>query len=485
MFPTARMRRAETYAQWREAALAHDETTGKARWRQVDHSRRYDYRTIRFRLEELREVREAGDMRGLRFYLKEGMHGNMGGMGHPALYREAAFGTKDLITAYIRELREAVEQVAAIPASEMSDQEKLELFERASDCYGRTALMYSGAGSLGPFHLGVTRALLGEGLLPDVLSGASAGSFVAAMVGTHPEDELRELLLDEDLAGLFRMHQQSGEPGDRLTVEDVESMVAGLIPDLTFEEALEHTGRRINISVSPSKLHQQARLLNAVTSPNVCIREAVMASCAIPGIFPAVTLAAKDSKGRRKPYIRSRTWVDGSVTDDQPSGRLARLYGVNHFISSQANPLILWTLRDTAWRDSLGGRLWDVYQSASKEWFKATYPYAIRATKNFYPLNAMTRLGYSVATQDYRADINLLPRQRFWSPSKLLSVLSDEETLGLVREGERVTWPEIERIRNCTEISRTVDRVVTELRASSRTGGGRKSPKKRAKKKVA
>ena len=51
--------------------------------------------------------------------------------------------------------------------------------------------MLSGAGALGPFHLGVTKALLEQDLLPDVISGSSAGSFVAAVIGTHDEATLR------------------------------------------------------------------------------------------------------------------------------------------------------------------------------------------------------------------------------------------------------------------------------------------------------
>ena len=94
---------------------------------------------------------------------------------------------------------------------------------------------------------------------------------------------------------------------------------------MTFGEAFEHTGRKINISVSPSEVHQSSRLLNAVTSPNVCIREAVMASCAVPGVFPAVTLMAKNARGERLPYVASRKWVDGSIADDLPAKRLARL----------------------------------------------------------------------------------------------------------------------------------------------------------------
>ncbi len=75
----------------------------------------------------------------------------------------------------------------------------------------------------------------------------------------------------------------------------------------------------------------------------------------------------------------------------------------------------------------------------------------------------MTRMFYSVATQDYIADINILPRRRFWDPRKLLSVLAEHEVQALIAEGEAATWPRIEMIRNCTKISRTLDAILARL----------------------
>ena len=244
---------------------------------------------------------------------------------------------------------------------------------------------------------------------------------------------------------------------------DLQAAIEAQLPDMTFEEAFQHTGRKINISVSPSEVHQSSRLLNAVTSPNVCIREAVMASCAVPGVFPAVTLMAKNARGDRLPYVASRKWVDGSIADDLPAKRLARLYGVNHFITSQTNPMVLWALRDSAGDDNLTSRLIDVYQTATKEWLKATYPFAMTLVKRAYPLNVYVRMAYSVVMQDYTADINIIPKQRLWDPSKLLSVLSADETRRLISEGEASTWPKIEMIRNCTLIGRTLDRILEAL----------------------
>jgi len=455
-----------SYETWRAAAMAHDVRSGADKWKRDDRSRRYDYQVIRRRYDEIRAVKATGDPLALLYYLSEGIHGNTGGMGRPAVYARAKFGTKDLITNYIAELADAIAQAGGVDETLMSAREKLSLFRRMSLCFGRSALMLSGAGALGPFHVGVTKALLEQGLLPDVISGSSAGSFVAAVIGTHDEATLRAALQPNQIAQTFgEMTTSTATLGGRRQIGrgDLQAAIEAAVPDLTFEEAFQLTGRKINISVSPSEVHQSSRLLNAVTSPNVCIREAVMASCAIPGVFPAVTLMAKSARGERLPYVASRKWVDGSIADDLPAKRLARIYGVNHFITSQTNPVVLWAIRDSNSDDSLVSKLLDVYQSATKEWLKATYPFAMALVKRTYPLNVYVRMAYSVVMQDYTADINIIPRQRLWDPAKLLSVMSPAETQKLIGEGEAATWPKIEMIRNCTLIGRTIDGLINEF----------------------
>jgi len=466
-----KMSEARTYEEWKAAALAHDERSGAAQWRRIDESRRYDYKVIRRRIEEVRRVKASGDPHQVLYYLNEGIHGNMGGMGSAKLYKKAKFGTKDLITAYIGELAGALDLVADVGDDVIPLPEKLEFFRRASHCFGRTALMLSGGGALGPFHIGVIKALVEQGLLPNVISGSSAGSLMAAIVGTRTEAGLRAVFEAREVANTFEEIGESNlemlKGNRRIGVDHLRAFIERQIPDLTFQEAFELSGRRINITVSPRELHQQSRLLNAVTSPNVFIREAVLASCAVPGVYPPVTLAAKNRLGQRQPYVPSRQWVDGSLTDDLPAKRLSRLYGVNHFMTSQTNPLAIWALRDTQSQDNLFAKLWEINQNASREWFKATYPLAMEFTKNVYPLNLATRMLYSLTTQDYTADINILPRRRLWDPRKLLSVLSEDEVRFLIAEGEAATWPRLEMIRNCTQISRTLDAILERIEVRS------------------
>ena len=63
--------------------------------------------------------------------------------------------------------------------------------------------MLSGGAALGFYHVGVVKALLNNGLLPRVLSGASAGSIVCAMVGTRTDEECTRIApgLHQECAG--------------------------------------------------------------------------------------------------------------------------------------------------------------------------------------------------------------------------------------------------------------------------------------------
>ncbi len=470
-----------TYAEWKAWAQEEDRRSGADLWRLEEQSDLYDHRVIRRRFDELCEVRASGDPIRLVYYFNEGIHGNMGGMGNPALYTRAHLGTKELVSRYVAEIVAALEDVAAADERVLPLKEKAALFRRSSHCFGRSALMLSGAGSLGAFHLGVVKVLSEHDILPRVISGASAGAVVAGVVGTHSAEQLPELLTHEGIADHFEALSAppySGRRRLRLRVEHLHELVESAIPDMTFGEALEETGRDINIAVAPASLHQRARLLNASTAHNAFIREAVLASCAIPGVFPPVTLAARDASGRRKPYVPSRQWVDGSITDDQPARRLARLYGVNHFITSQANPIALWVERDPHARSGLLGRLTGVASSASREGLRTIYPFAMEGVRNLYPLNTWLRLWFSVITQDYTADVNIRLSKRIVDPSIVLARLSREESEALIREGERATWPRVEMIRSCTAVSRCIDRLREEI--EQRLADGAEAPTRRA-----
>ncbi|HBT56456.1 MAG TPA: DUF3336 domain-containing protein, partial [Pseudomonas sp.] len=151
------------------------------------------------RLDVLRDLRFRKDYHQLLFVLNEGVHGNLGGMGKPSLYNKARLGTKNLITRYIDELCGALNDLNEVDDKIISLAEKQDFFLRASHCNGRTALMLSGGAVLGFFHAGVLKALFDQGLLPEIISGSSAGSILAATACTHVDEELRERLSLDNL----------------------------------------------------------------------------------------------------------------------------------------------------------------------------------------------------------------------------------------------------------------------------------------------
>jgi len=459
---------AETYDEWKAAAIAHDKKSGVERWVKADESKHFDYTSIRRRLRRLRRLKGKKDYAGVLFALNEGLHGNIDGMGSSALYGKAKFSTKKLVVDYVDEVTDALELLASSEAKGIPLNERLDFFRRAQHCYGCSTLMMSGAGSLLYFHIGVVKALWFEGVLPDILSGSSGGAIVGSLVSTHSDKDIEKILEPENLAdeierdqGLFSRFE-AFKPSVA-SVEDVQDALNRLIPDITFQEAFESTGRHLNVSIAAAEKHQTSRLLNSITTPNVYIREAVMASAAVPGFYPPVALAAKNDQGKKQPYLPSRRWVDGSLSDDLPAKRLARIYGVNHFIVSQVNPHIFPFATGTKRKMDLPTTVKLAAGRTAREWINAC-AFLLEKPLAWNPtISRLTNVGLSIMNQDYFGDINILPDTRLINPLRLLAHRSIEEVIELIEMGEKVTWPKIEMIRVQTKISKKLDRILDDL----------------------
>jgi NTE family protein len=459
------MDEATCYEEWREAAMEHDDASGASRWKEMDRSRRYDFVSIRERLDHLRTLRATKDDRGLLFALNEGIHGNMGGMGKTELYGKAKFGTKHLIEDYVEEIAQALDHLADPAVDSITFEEKLDFFQRASHCFGRSALMMSGSGTLLYFHLGVAKALWQEQLLPDVISGSSGGSLIGSIICSRSNEELDDIFDPELLA---TRHEPSGFidrfmsifKSERITLDDIWGALEEFVPDLTFQESFELTGRHMNVSVAPAENHQKSRLLNADTSPNVFMREAVLASTAIPGFFPSVVLMAKNDRGERQAYHSSRKWVDGSISEDLPAKRLARLYGVNHYIVSQTNPYVIPFIDTTKRKTDTVSELKYATIDTARTWINAGAAIFEKPLSWIPEVERLANSALSVINQSYVGDITISPLKKIHNPLRALSRRSREEVEELIDEGQRATWPRIERIRIQTRISRTLDPIL-------------------------
>ena len=462
-----KLSKAENYQQWCDAAIALDQRSGAQQWKHREKSRLYDYASIRRRLDALQTMRRANDNAGLLFTLNEGIHGNLGGMGSAGLYQKPKFGTKQLIVDYVEEVNSALEHLAKPRLRGVSIEEKLDFFDRAKLCFGQTALIFSGSGTFLFFHVGVLKALWEQNLLPTVLSGSSGGALVAAVAGTRKPSEMGEMFepefleFEEDIQAIVKNLSFSKKRSVRK--QDLFKIIERIIPDLTFAEAYKISGLQINISIAPHERHQRSRLLNAITSPNVMLREAVLASCCIPGVFPPVSLAAKNVKGERVPYLPSRKWVDGSISDDVPMKRLSRLYSANHFIVSQTNPLALPFINAEKDNPGLVSTVSRTAVRTFNEWGMAATNFLQKPLADDSYLRRWMSSYLSLVSQTYTGDINILPSKRYLSPTKMLAARSLEEVHELIGDGERMTWPMLERIRIQTKISRTLCRLKSEL----------------------
>jgi TAG lipase / steryl ester hydrolase / phospholipase A2 / LPA acyltransferase len=460
------MRNAQDYKTWREAAAELDHREGLDEWKADDSSDDYDWRLIRARLRQLRKHRADGDVVALVHSLRQGLHWNIGNLGNPHLYAGCRVGTKDLVNDYVNEVVAVLEYLCENDFPDLPHAEKVRFFNEVALSFGRSALLLSGGATLGLFHVGVVKALVLEDLMPTVISGSSAGSVVAGAVGSRTPEELEELLDPENAYYHFWRPLKLTQMISRGSIMDpvqVRKAISKNIRDMTFEEAYRVSGKAINITVSPAGTNQSPRLVNYLTFPYLYVREAVMASCAVPFLFPPVMLMTKDEQGQRVPFMPLLKWNDGSLKSDLPVLRLRRLHNVNHFIVSQTNPHVIPFMARSA--PGGGGLL-----ASSREFVVST---ALNQSKSIInllranlpvvrlqrPLEAMA----AILDQEYRGNVNILPRNSLWRFMRVTANPKLEDVKRFILEGERATWAHMSQVRNQIAISQTLDRCVERL----------------------
>ncbi|MFP4475376.1 MAG: patatin-like phospholipase family protein [Desulfatibacillaceae bacterium] len=459
------LEKARTYRKWLETAGELDHLTGADQWREKGDSPFINTSLLRRHTEQMREYVDAANVYRLVDLLHESIRRNQVDVANPLLYTRSMCGTLKVVENYLDQVVASIDFLCDNDFALLPHDKKVRLFQQAAKNFGRSALMLSGGATFGLFHLGVVKGLLKRDLLPRVISGSSMGAIIAAGTCCRTEDELWEVM--SDLGSLDRYALKVLTPREicsHKALLDQHRLLRHIqrnVPDLTFAEAFERSGRILNISVSPTRVGMKPRVLNYITAPNVLVTHAALASSCIPFVYPPAVLFAKDRGGNQYPYMQGERWVDGSIRDDIPRLRMARHHNVNHTVVSQTNPHILPFIRFTSSQGALPFAVGFVGAVVQTEILQILREAQRRIRKSTWQHLANQMAG--IVGQHYAGDINLHPS---FSPMLYARVMSNptQKELGwFVLQGEREVWPKVAMINNQTRISRALEACLEKL----------------------
>lgn len=183
----------------------------------------------------------------------------------------------------------------------------------------KLALVLGGGGLKGFAHIGVLKAFEERGISPTVVAGTSIGSLIAAAyAGGMPIAEMVARAKALTKHDLFRINHVGMVTKRMLSpslylARPLQALIDDIVPAGTFREL----PRRL--LVNTVDLERAALVLWGLPGlEDVSVREAVYASCALPGFFPP---------GK----IGGRTCADGGIADNVPA--LAASHGMDAVVA--------------------------------------------------------------------------------------------------------------------------------------------------------
>ena len=181
---------------------------------------------------------------------------------------------------------------------------------------GKTAFVFAGGGSLGAIQVGMLRVLLSCGVRPDLVVGASVGAMNASYFAGAP-DAAGVAALERIWSGLrrsdifpFTLANALGlisHPGNVVDPGGLRRVIETNLPYAKLEDA--------QIPLHIMATSQQGLAIRLSNGPAV---EAILASTAIPGVFPPVRIGGDDL-------------MDGAIAANTPV-RLAAELGASRII---------------------------------------------------------------------------------------------------------------------------------------------------------
>src|SRR5687768_868619 len=171
----------------------------------------------------------------------------------------------------------------------------------------KIALVLGGGGMKGFAHIGVLKALEEHGIRPSVFAGTSIGAMLAAAsVCGMTADELAaraEALKRKDLFRInhFGMLMDRMKSRSIYLEEPLRELTAAVVQEGTFDEL------NFPLLVNTVDLERGTQVVWGLPGlRDVPVRDAIYASCALPGFFPPG-------------QVDGRWCVDGGVIDNMPA----------------------------------------------------------------------------------------------------------------------------------------------------------------------
>lgn len=431
----------------------------------------YDRNLLQDKIMHLRRVREsarggAGALEQM-YAIRTDLVRNLGNMANSALSEHFPI-VPGPIREYIDEVRLHLEQITYSPNVSLRD--KSAFLRETRHAFGRTALVLSGGGALGAFHLGVVKALLEHRMLPRVLAGSKSGAIVCALAATRTDSELLSLLENLDSVDLsffttatvlqHALHAFAGAPQ---RPDLMRKRLRHLLGDLTFLEAYTYTGRVFNISIYEQSDHA-SRLLNYLTAPHVLVWSAVACSLGFFGTSQELLIRGPDgsilSISGNKLYSMDVSsaesssmtdfWKGAYVDDELPMRKLSEMFSVNHFIVSQTTPHIAPFL-------SAKRRLGKVGHLIESE-IKHRCRQAAELVPRWAPRGLLKRL-----SEPWEGDVTIVLPETFLQLTKTIVPATQDDLRTVVRQGELCTWSKMSAVQCNCGIEVTLDACLRQV----------------------
>jgi NTE family protein len=276
---------------------------------------------------------------------------------------------------------------------------------------GRTAFVFAGGAALASIQVGMLRAVTAAGIEPDLITGASSGALNGAMFAAEPASAL--MRLEELWTGARRRQILPVHP------RTLAGALAGRTPHVSRSSGIRDAIqrhlplRRIEAAAVP--LHivcADTDTREKVVLSHGDVVEALVATTAIPGLYPAVE-------------IGGRTLVDGGLAEDPPLGTAVELGATTVYLFPVGWPLGPAPRKGALVRamDALDWLFWSVARAHLERWAPECDLYVLPSP----PITGMQPLSARSATRliadAERMTRAWLPQARRWPDERAGSPL--------------------------------------------------------------